>query len=79
VRLLFCDYAYDTPGHHFFDVKINGDEVLKNFDPNSVYGTRAAVDKDFDITVKDKAVNIDFIGHKGGATVNGIEILPVAE
>jgi hypothetical protein len=76
VKLLFCDYAFDTPGHHDFDVKLNGQPVLTNFDPNAVYGTRAAVDKDFDLDVRDKAVNIDFIAHKGGALINGIEIIP---
>ena len=76
VKLLFCDYAFNDPGHHSFDVKLNGEQVLTNFDPNAVYGSKAAVDKEFDVTVQDRAVHIDFIGHKGGATINGIEIIP---
>ncbi len=79
VTLMFSDYGFDTPGHHYFDVKLNGRQVLTNFDPNAEYGTRAAIDKQFEVTVDDKALHIDFIGHKGGALINGIEIVPIAE
>jgi len=77
VTLKFADYASNTRIPHNFDVKINGADVLKNFDPDVAAGTfRTAVDRTFVTTVSNKTIRIDFIGHQGGAMINGIEILP---
>jgi hypothetical protein len=76
VTLKFADYTYTEPGHYNFDVKINGKEVLKNFDPDAAAGgARTAVDRTFETTVTNKTLRIDIIGHKGGGIINGIEIL----
>ncbi len=78
VTLMFADYSFKEPGHYNFDVVINGQKVLQNFDFDTVYGAGAAVDKRFETTVTDKSLSIDFLGHKtGGASVNGIEIVPL--
>ena len=74
VVLKFSDYVFDVAGKHVFDVKINGQEVLKNFDPNAVGPAKAAVDRSFETTVQKKSLRIDFIGHAGGALINGMEI-----
>lgn len=77
VILKFADYTYDSAGHYDFDVLLNGQKVLNHFDPDTVSGSKTAVDKKFDTTVTDKALRIDLIGHKGGALINGIEIVPL--
>ncbi len=79
VTLMFADYSFKEPGHYDFDVVINGEKVLQNFDFDTVYGAGAAVDKRFETAVTDKSLTIEFLGHKnGGASVNGIEIIPLA-
>ena len=74
VTLKFADYTYKEPGHYNFDVVLNGEKVLQNFDFDTVYGPRTAVDKKFETKVTDKTLTIDFLGHKGGASVAGLEI-----
>lgn len=75
VTLKFADYTYDTPGHYSFDVRLNGKAVLTNFDPDTVHGTKTAVDKEFETTVTNKQLKIDFFSHVGAAFINGIQIL----
>ncbi|MDQ2843608.1 MAG: malectin, partial [Acidobacteriota bacterium] len=79
VTLKFADYTFKEPGHYDFDVLLNGAKVLKNFDFDIVYGPRTAVDKRFETNVTNKSLTIDFIGHKGGASVNGLEIVYLGE
>ena len=78
VTLKFADYTFKEPGHYNFDGLINGQQVLTSFDFDTVYGPRTAVDKRFETTVTDKNVTIEFRGHQSGASVNGLEILPLA-
>ncbi len=75
VTLKFADYTFKEAGHYNFDVVLNGAKVLTNFDFDTVYGPRTAVDKRFETTVTNKNIEIDFLGHQNGASVNGIEIL----
>jgi hypothetical protein len=78
VTLKFAEFVYDDAGHHIFDVKINGKQVLTNFDiAVAAGGGRHAYDRTFRTTVTDNVLRIDFIGHKGGALINGIEITHV--
>ena len=79
VTLKFADYTFKEAGHYNFDVVLNGEKVLKNFDFDTVYGPRTAVDKKFETTVTDKMLTIDFIGHNQGASVNGLEIVYLGE
>jgi hypothetical protein len=75
VTLKFADYSFDAPGHYSFDVAINGRKVLTNFDPDLVHGPKAAVDKEFQVTVATKEIKIDFLGHKDAAFINAIQIV----
>jgi hypothetical protein len=77
VTLKFADYTYNSAGHYDFDVVLNGQKVLSDFDPDTVHGSKTAADKRFETNVKNKILRIDFIGHKGGALINGIEIVPL--
>ena len=74
VTLHFADYTFNEPGHYNFDVLLNGNKVLKNFDFDTVYGPGNAVVKRFEATVTNRELTIDFIGHKGGASISGLEI-----
>jgi len=79
VTLKFADYSFDYPGTYHFDVQLNGTTVLRDFDPDAVYGAgKTAVDESFITTVFDKNMKIAFVGRQGGAFINGIEILPIA-
>jgi hypothetical protein len=76
VTLKFADYTYNEAGHYNFDVLINGATMLKNFDPDAAAGaSKTAIDRSFDITVTDEKIRLDFLGHQGGAMINGIEIV----
>lgn len=77
VTLKFADYVYSTPGGIYtFDVKLNGTTVLNNFDPDrEAGGGHRAIDKSFSVTVTNLKLRLDFLGHKGGAIINGIEIV----
>jgi len=78
VTLKFAESA-EEPGHHKFDVSINRTHVLRKFDPaQAARGGRRAIDRSFAVTVSKKVLQIDFIGHEGGAFINGIEIVPQA-
>jgi hypothetical protein len=75
VTLKFAEYGFTDGGHHIFDVKINGKQALTNFDIAAAAGSgRRAYDRTFDTTVTNSVLRIDFVGHKGGAQINGIEI-----
>lgn len=85
------DSTTDTavPGYFHMDVAINGVTVL---DGNTVPGGagpglgwdldaaagagKTAIDKTFTTTVSNQVLRIDFMGKAGGATINGIEIIP---
>ena len=74
VTLHFADYTFKEAGHYNFDVLLNGTPVLRNFDYDKVNGPGNAVVKRFEITVTNRELTIDFIGHQGGAAVAGIEV-----
>jgi hypothetical protein len=78
VTLKFADYTWTTPGHYDFDVGINGALLLKDFDPDSVYGAgQTAVDQTFVTQVASRNLRLTFSAHLGAAFINGIEILPI--
>jgi hypothetical protein len=72
--LHFADYAFKEAGHYNFDVLLNGNKVLKNYDVDAAYGPAAAVVQRFETQVTDHELSVDFIGHQGGATVSGLEV-----
>ena len=74
VTLMFADYSWNDPGHYIFDVSINGNKVLSNFDLQKGYPPRTAINKRYETTVTDKSIRIDFAAHQASAIINGIEI-----
>jgi hypothetical protein len=71
---MFADYSWNDPGHYIFDVSINGNKVLSNFDLQKGYLPRTAINKRYETTVTDKSIRIDFAAHQASAIINGIEI-----
>ncbi|GEM_PF-358006 len=79
VNLYFCEYKdqYSVAGTRFFDVSLEGQLVLDDYDIIVDAGFNAAAKKSFIITVTDGNIDIDFDRVIGGENpkINGIEIL----
>ncbi|NNM15555.1 MAG: T9SS type A sorting domain-containing protein, partial [Bacteroidia bacterium] len=85
VKLHFADIFWGAtngggsgvPGERVFDVIIEGDTVLKDFDIIAeVGGAETALVRDFNIVSTDGNLNIDFVASVDQAKVSAIEILP---
>jgi N-acetylneuraminic acid mutarotase/hydrogenase maturation factor len=78
VVLHFADIYLPGQGKARFDVSIEGARVLGNFDVNSAAGGYdRAVAVGFRITVDADGLQLEFRPRKGGAYINGIEVLPI--
>ncbi len=79
VRLDFSENFFNSAGSRLFNVKINGNQVLTNFDIFAAAGAEfKAVAKSFEDVAADGNgyVTIEFDNVAGGAKVDGIEITP---
>ena len=78
VALKFAETYWTTAGKRVFNVSINNQPVLTNFDilaqPNASPTT--AVDRTFPVTVTDGKISIGFTSVADNAQINAIEILP---
>jgi hypothetical protein len=77
VRLHFAETFWTTKGSRIFNVTINGQQVLTNFDIIGTAGTaQKAVVEQFTATADSTGkLTIQFVTVKDNAQVNGIEIL----
>ena len=78
VRLDFAEEYWTTAGSRTFNVLINGNQVLTNFD---IYATAGgefkAVAESFTATANSSgAITIQFVTVKDNAQINGIEVTP---
>jgi hypothetical protein len=80
VRLHFAETYWTAAGQRTFNVSINGQQVLSNFDIFATAGAaNKAVVQQFTATADSSGkITIQFTTVKDNAQVNGIEILPVA-
>jgi hypothetical protein len=80
VRLHFCEAKFASAGQRIFNVAINGQTVLTNFDIYAAAGaTFTAVVRDFNNVWPDSSTNIviSFIkGSKDNPKICGIEVFP---
>ena len=78
VRLDFAEEYWTTAGSRTFNVLINGNQVLTNFDIFATAGGEfKAVAESFTATASSAgAITIQFVTVKDNAQVNGIEITP---
>lgn len=77
VNLRFAETYWTSAGQRMFDVLINNQRVLTDFDVFAqAGGANRAVDRAFPVTVSSGVVNIQFTGILDNAIINGIEVLP---
>jgi predicted esterase len=76
IRLHFTELFWNQPGQRIFNVTIEGMPVLTNFDILSTVPKFAALQRDFQTTVNDGILNINFTAVKDNAKITGIEIIP---
>ena len=78
VNLKFAEFWWTGAGQRIFNVAINGQPVLSNFDVFAAAGgALVAVDKAFAVTAT-SAITIQFTSVLDFASVNAIEILPAS-
>ncbi|HJT87169.1 MAG TPA: malectin, partial [Bryobacteraceae bacterium] len=79
VTLKFAELEVTQPGQRTFNVYLNGQQVLQNFDVVAAAGAwHTAVDKQFPVNVTNGAIQVRFEGTRWGAEIEGMEISPVA-
>ncbi|GLR19448.1 hypothetical protein GCM10007940_40640 [Portibacter lacus] len=77
VNLLFAEVwsGATEAGVRVFDVEIEGNTVLANFDQTDTYGHNVAGVESFNISVSDGNLDIDFIKNLQNPSIKGIEII----
>lgn len=79
VVLKFAEVYWTSAGQRVFNVGINGQTVLSNFDIVAQAGAAfKAVDKQFPVSVTNNQINIQFTSLRDNASVSGIAILPAS-
>jgi N-acetylneuraminic acid mutarotase len=79
VRLYFAELNKFGAGLRVFDVELEGAKVLNQFDIFSeAGGAQIALSREFEVTVSDGNLDIDFIRQVENAKVSAIEILEAA-
>jgi len=77
VRLRFVELTRRGAGERFFHVLINGHYVLLNFDiVAQAGGPGKAINREFNISVTNRILKIDFQSVIGEPAIDGIEIVP---
>ena len=74
VTLKFAEIYWTSAGQRVFDVAINGQMALDNFDILSETSARTALDKVLPATVTNGTLNISFTGVQDNAKISAIEI-----
>ncbi|QMU27420.1 malectin domain-containing carbohydrate-binding protein [Adhaeribacter radiodurans] len=80
IILHFADINWNESGQRSFDVSIEGNKVLDNYDIVNKVGANTATTETFTVNVNDGLLNIDFIGltsegGKSDPTVSAIEVI----
>ena len=76
VTLYFAEIYFDAPGQRVFNVSIEGQTVLQNFDIWAVAGEFAAVQRTFVVTVTDGVLNIVAPASVNNAKFSAIQVVP---
>ncbi len=77
VRLHFAETYFGASqiGQRVFDVLIEGQLVLDDFDKAATAGYRAAIVEEIEVTLVDEMLNIQFLHGVENPTISGIEIV----
>jgi hypothetical protein len=76
VRLYFAEIFFTTPGQRVFDVSVEGNLVLNDYDIVADVGALKGVMKSFIVT-SDAILNVDFGRVTENPKVSAVEIIPV--
>ena len=76
VTLYFAEIWFDHAGWRVFNVSIEGQTVLQNFDIWAVAGQFAAVQRTFVVTVTDGVLNIVATASVNNAKFSAIQVVP---
>ncbi|MFN8473407.1 MAG: malectin domain-containing carbohydrate-binding protein [Anaerolineae bacterium] len=76
VTLKFAEIFWAKPGQRVFDVTINEQMVLDNFDILSQVAPNTALDKTYNVKVTDGSIRVAFTSVKDMAKIAAIQILP---
>ena len=76
VTLYFAEIWFNAPGERVFNVSIEGQTVLQNFDIWAVAGEFAAVQRTFVVTVTDGVLNIVATASANNAKFSAIQVVP---
>ncbi|MCL5746579.1 MAG: malectin domain-containing carbohydrate-binding protein, partial [Acidobacteria bacterium] len=77
VKLKFAEVYWNQAGARLFNVVLNGNQVLSNFDIFAAAGGQnIAVDKSFPVNVVDGKIDLRFVSLVDSALVGGIEVVP---
>jgi len=80
VRLYFSENYYEEANRRSFDVRINNEIKLENFDVyTEANGGFKGISKRFDVTVTNGLITIATTGHLDVAFINGISVVPIVE
>jgi hypothetical protein len=74
VRLYFAENSFQSAGQRVFNVAIEGNNVLTNFDIYAAAGYRTAHKRSFTVNVTDGVLDLDFITVTGNPQINGIAV-----
>ena len=77
VTLKFAEVFFNDSGRRVFDVDLEGQTVLDDFDiVESAGGKNIALDRTFNVNVTDGSIDLDFLSSIDKAKVSAIEIKP---
>ncbi|MBW4561106.1 MAG: PQQ-dependent sugar dehydrogenase [Mojavia pulchra JT2-VF2] len=77
VKLQFAEIYWNAAGQRIFDVSAENQLVIDDLDILAQAGGKnIALDKSFNVNVKDGTLNLDFLASKDNAKVSAIEIIP---
>jgi len=74
LNLLFADPQFTGAGQRTFNVTVEGQPVLADFDVAASGGGRSAISRSFQLTITDGKLDINFQGVVGKAIVSAIEL-----
>lgn len=75
VRLYFAEIFHDSEGERVFDVAIEGETVLSEYDIAADVGSETGVTKAYSVTPSDGDINIEFTTVTDNAKVSAVEIV----
>ncbi|MEB3310438.1 MAG: malectin domain-containing carbohydrate-binding protein [Snowella sp.] len=80
VNLNFAEIYWNAPGQRLFNVSLEGQTVLQNFDIwSQAGGQNIALTQSFEVTVSDGVLNLDFTTLVDNAQITSLELLKLSD